>query len=329
MPTFDENLRRFLIAANVFNPTAAPQQPTMPQPAPTGNRIDEIYNPRNDMQDQYQRHIETFPTKEKPTTGRKIIASLAGMSGGPEAAWDVLDRPHNQNVADWKGKSEALGSAATQESRFNRDQTSFAIQQARAEIAQQQADTAALKNQQIYETKMLELQQRIVDAQAKLELATARLELDKDSRNNQMLYKDAQLEFQKTKAEGDATRAAMIIENLERERDRDNEVRMRQLELAEQKQQFTEQPVNRDEELIRDSEGNPVARRTQTYRGATPSGSRFAQQGSKGDIALPNESGKIDERIANSIEMIGKDGETYRVPKDKITEAERAGMRKK
>jgi len=275
-----------------------------PEPMSARNTLDDLYQPQSEMQDRYRQLVDEFPIRQKPSFARKLTASIAGGERGKE----ILNEPYDQAMADYKTKADIIGGAAATESRFNRDMANQALSQARIEIQQQQANTAALKNQQIYETTLAKMEAAAVQANAKLELAVQKLQLDSENRTNQLTFKQAELEAEKAQFAAQMARKDLEIANLQSERLRQDEARRRGLDVRERQQEFAEEPTTEEIEY-RDAQGNVVESGTRT-RGAT---SRVQPQ--------------LTKPPANTVPMIGKDGQTYYIPRDKVEQARKDGFR--
>src|SRR3990167_4940475 len=310
---FENNLREFLRVNRIFEPDDMIGNDLPSQGGITGNlpkdrdiifgsqeppesmsvrdNLDSLYNPQNEMQDRFKQLIDEFPIMQKPTFMRKLTSSLAGGERGRQ----ILDEPHEQAMADYKTKADVIGGAAATESRFNRDMANQAVQQARIEIQQQNANTAALKNQQIYETTLAKIEFAAEQANAKLELAIQKLQMDSENRTNQLSFKQAELEAEKAQFAAQMARKDLEIANLQAERLRQDADRNRGLDIRERQQKFTEEPTTEEIEY-RDAEGNVTESGTRTRGAASRVQARQSGQ------------------PANTVPMIGKDGQLYYIP---------------
>lgn len=67
--------------------------------------------------DAYKDYIAKPPTRDDPSTGRKIFAALAGFAGGasgtdPNAATDILDAPYKRKIEDYNLQGKGLAESA-------------------------------------------------------------------------------------------------------------------------------------------------------------------------------------------------------------------------
>ena len=338
MPVFADNLLRSVKRANLFSPQESYSEDFRVNPSEfiTGD-INNLVNPANieasetnsfkpktDAQDRFAKLIDEFPIREKASIGRKILASLAGFAGGPERANEVLDRPYNEKLLDFKTKADIFGSAATRESAENRNAANFTLGEISRAIQQQRADTAqfsadvnlkrvedlATKSAQIYEVKMLEAQQKVTAAEEKLKLAYDQLQFRRDDALADARFKELQLAAQNSRfelqlAQQQLQQAALEANRVTQARQADDRIRILEESL---KQRGL--PTITTDELTTDPKGNVTGRTRTTTRG----------ESSRQSVLPPGQRDVI---------MTGPDGKDYSIPADKVAEAEKAGMKRK
>lgn len=122
-----------------------------------GKLMNTLYSPEHRYSDLYEQELNKMPQRTKPSTGRKIVATLAGMGGGVKAADQVLDAPYNEALGDWEAKMKYLSPGMTYERYANSNERSNAYQTAQAILRERGLQQSALKNQQIYETQQKKL----------------------------------------------------------------------------------------------------------------------------------------------------------------------------
>src|SRR3990167_6516791 len=132
-------------------------------------------------------------------------------------------------------------------------------------------------------------------ANAKLELAVQKLQSDSENRTNQLSFKQAELESEKAQFAAQMARKDLEIANLQSERLRQDADRNRGLDVRERQQKFTEEPTTEEIEY-RDAEGNVTESGTRTRGAASRVQARQSGQ------------------PANTVPMIGKDGQLYYIP---------------
>jgi hypothetical protein len=99
------------------------------------------YKPAHTASDYYNKLMMEYPTRDmNPGFMRRLAASFAGMSGGPEAADKVLDQPFYDALEDWKNKMQPALASANLERYENVNERNIMSQAATRATAQQKAD---------------------------------------------------------------------------------------------------------------------------------------------------------------------------------------------
>lgn len=169
-----------------------------------------------------------------------------------------------------------------------------------------------LKNQQIYQVKLDDMERKTTDAQARLALATQQLQGRENNAAAQLQFRQAQLDATNARHALDiAVREAQLAET-----GKVNEARIKQI------MDTIENSGYQMEETELDETGRK--RTVITRRGQPPTISS-----SNTDRRLPNESGVTDSRLADTVPMIGKDGKTYYIAKSNVEQAKVDGLRAK
>lgn len=112
---------------------AIPESPMMGPPESMAgnmpvqrNRIEEIYSPETVMQEKMAQMIDQMPERNKPGFGRKLLASIVGMGGGPQTADKVLYGKYDRDLADWKNRFDPIRQAAIEERQGNVGERQYA-----------------------------------------------------------------------------------------------------------------------------------------------------------------------------------------------------------
>lgn len=265
------------------------------------------YSPNYEMQDRLRRHLDEMPTKEKPSFLRKVVASMAGAGGDLNKAEFVMNSPYYTGMADWKSKADILSSLAMNESRMNRDEANFALQEISRQLQAQRLQLDIQKNEQIYTVELAKLQQQIQAADDRLKLAYDQLTFKAGDANAQLQFKQAQLDALNARHAADLAQRDAQLANLAAHRD----ALQRQADERNRiyGQDVTQRvlPTTTREELEVDESGEPVAKVRTTTRGRSN---------------LPG--GNVQ---SGTVPMIWKDGKTYQIPVDKVEQARKDGFR--
>jgi hypothetical protein len=325
MPAFEENLDTSLRNVNAFKPESTILQDFRSQPDVANSDIQEPitdvesllrqnYNPQTEMRDKFNKSIDEYPIRDKPSFGRKVLASLAGFAGGPGAAEESLDLPYKRNLEDWKTRTGVLQDAATRESVSNRDQASFAssearnlIQEQRANIAEQNSIVAQgrleneiIKNNRIYEVETNKLAQRINEQDNNLKRAYDELQFRQNSADAMLNFRNTQMSAINERAEADRAIERLKIANLEANRDIQARLANERVATANARLALAGLPtITEDEAVDRDDKGNV----TKTRRTVT-----------RGEVKPVASHG--------TVVMVDKNGKEYDVDSTKVSEAE-------
>lgn len=165
-------------------------------------------------------------------------------------------------------------------------------------LQQGQLDLNNQKSDQIYQTKVLESERRMADATAKLELANRALALRGESTAAQEMHREAVLA---------ATNARHA------------------LELAQKDTAHQETVRNNNEDIRVRQRALDDAARVTTQTNVDPTGRSRTETTTRGPQA-PQSGGPLNGSNPNAVEMIGPDGKTYFVPKNRVAEARRNNM---
>lgn len=112
-------------------------------------------NTKTEAEDRFNALLAQYPQHTPDSLGRKIVAAMAGIKGGPDASQKILDQPFNQQEADWKNQMGPAYQSANLERQGNINERQLAAQQNATQIAQQRADDLAKKNQNSYEVAQM------------------------------------------------------------------------------------------------------------------------------------------------------------------------------
>lgn len=128
-----------------------------------GQRMSELYTPEHAATDRFNEMIGDYPkrTDYHPSMLRKIGASLTalgGQFGGPKGrfAWNpnamafgeqVLNRPYNEKITDWKNQIGPAQTAANMERAQNINERTLAYQTVSNELKQQAEEHRVAKNE--------------------------------------------------------------------------------------------------------------------------------------------------------------------------------------
>src|SRR4029078_4059898 len=120
-----QNINPYPVNANVNNPMGVSQIPQMVpvnqsginggafndippdiSQIPVGDPyagLRDLYQPEHRYSDMMEQMLNQFPQRQKPSLGRKIVASMVGAGrGGIKEADAVINEPYNNALADWK-----------------------------------------------------------------------------------------------------------------------------------------------------------------------------------------------------------------------------------
>jgi hypothetical protein len=138
MPLIDENFQRLARMQNLFGP-ANPIGTVNSNPFNGGGRgvslsdnmpgfpyiMNEAGNNPNPPEPQYQpdtrasdmlfQMIQNMPQRNNPGIGRKILASISGLGGGPQMAEHALYAPYINQMQDWQAKLGPVEKIAAEE----------------------------------------------------------------------------------------------------------------------------------------------------------------------------------------------------------------------
>lgn len=303
--------------------------PGMTMPVDTNADLTNSYEPRHQISDQLTDTLGNMPERPVPGRLRNIGAAIAGMGAGANAQGIVGGQPigfkfdprmaniasdqvkfgdYDNKLNDWQNKVKALGIGATEEDRANagevtrlRNEATNDINQQKVDVArqradayQQNADTKITEEANKHETAMAKLKAKIVESDEKLMLAKKNYELKKNSTEAMQAYHNAEL--------------ASIAARREAQTEDDK------FKLEDQKRR-TDSIVERNK-ILNES--------TSMKSGATEK---------ETSTSIYDSTGKITDRkvirtgpTQDKVTMIGKDGKSYLIPKNKIEQAKKDGF---
>ncbi len=283
----------------VINQESLPEQDQPDQNLDVAQRMSELYKPQNAMTQQYLDALRSFPNPQnfRPSGLRRVGAVLAalgtggpagiadgapiGYQGNPSGAMQVAEAynrmPYNRALQDWQTKTGALGEGARSEQIINQGNRQYSEQLMRNEltdklrdIQQQNANTNSLKNQQIFETKIAQLEQ---NAQKMEDQAQHWKEVLDQNKNNQeaiQAFHTAQLGATQARFELDQARRTKefndTLERLNKQHTDDIEKWKAQLEESKRRTDFLNSPLVRSTTATRDASGQVISSTTRSER---------------------------------------------------------------
>lgn len=123
-------------------PSSAPAMPDR-DTDPIG-MINQLYQPERQVQDEYMQHLRNMPTRNNPSTLRRIGAIF---SGTPERADRFLHAPYYNQLADWEMRGKALEPAMQAERYTNANERQLAGNLLTWNAANRRADIAEMNAQ--------------------------------------------------------------------------------------------------------------------------------------------------------------------------------------
>lgn len=121
MPLFDDNFQRLSRLQNIFgpqNPIGGANPPGITPPIAPPNPMQQDmgqYQPDTRASDMLYQMINQMPQRNQPGIGRKILASIGGIGGGPKLADQMLYQPYYQQMQDWQTKLGPIEKLASEE----------------------------------------------------------------------------------------------------------------------------------------------------------------------------------------------------------------------
>lgn len=91
-------------------------------------RLSELYQPQTSASTRLNELLNQYPQREKPGFLQKLVASLSGFGGGPQAADKVLYGGYDRQVQDWQNRVKPISELADQERYLNQNQRILANQ---------------------------------------------------------------------------------------------------------------------------------------------------------------------------------------------------------
>lgn len=197
----------------------------LPQYDPVA-RMSELYKPQDEITKMYIDALKNMPQREPAGKLRTIAAALAGLgagagsshyvggaavgfSGDPKKALETADlvknKPYYEKMSDWQNKEKALAGGAAIEERGNTNQRLLANETVGRELQEKgQANTlrhqmetenlAKQKSDQIYDTKLQDMQRKMDDAQAKLDFAQSESQRKQGNTEAELRLRQAQID---------------------------------------------------------------------------------------------------------------------------------------
>ncbi len=284
------DLQSYLRLVNNFPLPDDPSQGTgigpgmQPQPdiqAPMNNG----YNPRTAISSQLTDALGNMPQRPDVGMMKNIAAKIAGLGAGANAQGISGGQPigfkynpreaelasdevkygkYNNEMSDFQNRVKALGIGANEEDRYNtneRIRTNNAqtqeVNRQKADILQQRADAfdqqvaiADRKENDIHETKMADLDRKIKEADAKLELAKVKLGQGQQSIDNLKAFHDAQINSLNARHNADLAQKNHQLDEAKRM----NDSRIERNKILNSKTAGTNE--SETEQVIRDEKGN-------------------------------------------------------------------------
>src|SRR5260221_3578412 len=223
MPGIDTS--RLDQTSNLPNPDVPSGLNTAP---PNFNTSANAYYPRTQISSQLTGALTNMPVRPEPGKLRNVAASIAGLGGGSSAMGisggqtigfrfdptnaaraenQVKYGDFNNQMQDWENQVGALSKGAAEEDRANTNERirinnaeTQEINRQKAQILQQRADaldkqteTNRIKEKDIHDTKMADMNRKIQEADAKLAVAKQNLTLRGQSIANLKAYHDAEI----------------------------------------------------------------------------------------------------------------------------------------
>lgn len=255
-----------------------------------------------------------FQPKRKPEsqivnpTG--ITPNMETITGNDANAAEIYNRQLNQiaqqaaapqnkpmNVVFDNNIEERKMTLAERESRNLQDYRtgSLAIDRDRLRLDREKGELAELKNQQIYDIKIADMERKVTDSERNLKLAYDRLNANQEDKVATQMFRQAQL---------DAMNARQALELAQRDRQLQENQRMNDARINQIGEQLNQQGYQMQE--ITDDTG--AKRTTITRRGEQPMDQNLQPS------MMPNQP-------QNTTPMMGDDGEIYFVPNDQVKDA--------
>jgi len=157
-------------------------------------RMSQLYTPEHQMGDRLTAMIDSMPQRQNPGIGRKILASIAGLTGDPNRVEHTLYGDYNRQLGDWKEKLGPTLQGANFERASNINERSLANQV----ISQEQRDRSL--DRQTKRDKTLETQgnEKIAQSDKRISQADERIKISEaaakggtiDWGSNTIVYKD-------------------------------------------------------------------------------------------------------------------------------------------
>lgn len=215
--------------------------------------------PETGMNDRFAESINQMPIREKPKFGRRLLGAIGGLGiDNPEQSLRVTDqianKPYYEKMGDWELKTKNLKEGAELENRRNVNSRMLvgAESQANKRTADIQRDKDKLeqantkleqdkaKSDQIYQTKIADLEEKARQADNKLNLATDIATQKQGNAEAQLAFKKAELDAEKAKWNldraqkdrqlGEQTRLHDIMSKKWQEENKDRDARIAQYE---------------------------------------------------------------------------------------------------
>jgi hypothetical protein len=103
-------------------------------------RLADLYSPEHSASDRLDQLIAQMPHRNKPGIFSKIVGSLVGMGGGPQAADEAMYGRYNRDIEDWKAQLGPAYQAANLERYGNVNERMMATGVMRDEATQRGLD---------------------------------------------------------------------------------------------------------------------------------------------------------------------------------------------
>lgn len=180
-------LRRKLEESQASDGADIPVKPGIPTPK---DPIDELYE-NGPLADDYESYVQNVPERKSPASTDRVLAALSSaLDQRPHDRFgkinEVLDRPYQQEVADYKLKGEGLRAAAGMEDRrqgkkIQRQTHLESLEERRRAEIERAADRDENREMQRANAEA-QLKQRQAEAQARADDRAASLEERKAAR---------------------------------------------------------------------------------------------------------------------------------------------------
>lgn len=172
----------------------------------------------------------------------------------------------------------------------------LAISEAASRLGNERLELDQLKNKQIYETKILDMERKSNEAEARLKLAEQQLEGRRDDAASMLAFRQAR---------EDALQARFDLEMLRKNADADERQRVNDARIDQIRKAMDDAGYS----IVEDELSADGKKRTRIIR--------------KGKEAV---SGGGAKPGANTVQMIGGDGKPYTVARENVEAAKRSGM---